>query len=284
MSIQISISNAIKGFAGKSVPDLLLDAYPNAEVAYSLRKLSNSYAGNSIRVRRSSDNTEQDIGFVNNELDIVSLLAFCGAGNGFVTTWYDQSGKSNNATQSTALNQSQIVSSGVLIVDSVTGYVTTTWTGDRYNLTNGIDPNTRYLSVSVNRRLSNSSNIIHIGTSTVIGGTAGQQTLFWFASSGDIRTDMFTGFVHGVNTTSNKFIITSEKNSSNLKTVYLNGSAQANTSTEAPSAGSNMNIFGQAGNGNFTSGQYQEYIYWNSDQSANRTSIETEINNFWVIY
>jgi hypothetical protein len=28
-----------------------------------------------------------------NDLDTASLLTFCGAGNGFVTTWYDQSGK-----------------------------------------------------------------------------------------------------------------------------------------------------------------------------------------------
>jgi len=41
--------------------------------AYSLRKLRSAYTGSAIRVRRSSDSTEQDIGFVNNELDTVSL-------------------------------------------------------------------------------------------------------------------------------------------------------------------------------------------------------------------
>jgi len=66
----------------------LLDTYPNAAVAYSLRKLRTAFMGSAIRVRRSSDNTEQDIGFVNNELDTSSLTTFCGAGNGFVTTWY----------------------------------------------------------------------------------------------------------------------------------------------------------------------------------------------------
>jgi hypothetical protein len=38
--------------------NLLLDDYPNAAVAYSLRKLRTDYTGNSIRVRRSSDNAE----------------------------------------------------------------------------------------------------------------------------------------------------------------------------------------------------------------------------------
>jgi hypothetical protein len=67
-------------------------------------------------VRRSSDNAEQDIGFANNVLDTASLLSFCGAGNGFVTTWYDQVG-SNNATQTTTTQQPRIVNSGSLDVN-----------------------------------------------------------------------------------------------------------------------------------------------------------------------
>jgi hypothetical protein len=43
---------------------LLLDTYSGAAVAYSLRKLRTAYSGSAIRVRRSSDNAEQDFGFV----------------------------------------------------------------------------------------------------------------------------------------------------------------------------------------------------------------------------
>jgi SPP1 family predicted phage head-tail adaptor len=89
---------------------LLLDLYPNASAAYSLRKLRTAYSGSAVRVRRSSDNTEQDIGFVSGQLDTTSLLAFCGAGNGFVTTWYDQSGNARDARQTTQATQPQIVS------------------------------------------------------------------------------------------------------------------------------------------------------------------------------
>ena len=90
----------------------LLDRYP-AMTAFSLRKRRSGQT-RAIRVRRSSDNQEQDIGFVGNDLDTVSLLSFCGAGNGFVTTWYDQSGNGYNATQTTQANQPLIVNSGVL--------------------------------------------------------------------------------------------------------------------------------------------------------------------------
>jgi hypothetical protein len=38
-----------------------------------------------------------------------------GTGNGFVRTWYDQSGNSRNATQTTLVNQPQIVASGAVI-------------------------------------------------------------------------------------------------------------------------------------------------------------------------
>jgi hypothetical protein len=97
---------------------LLLDLYPNAATAYSVRKLRTAYTGNCIRVRRSSDNAEQNIGFVNNDLDTTSLLSFVGANNGFVTTWYDQSGNGFNVRQTTAANQPRIVNAGVLDVSN----------------------------------------------------------------------------------------------------------------------------------------------------------------------
>lgn len=82
--------------------------------AYSLRRLRADYSGNAVRVRRSSDNAEQDIGFVGNSLDTQALTTFCGAASGLVTTWYDQIGNTRNAIQATAANQPTIVSAGVL--------------------------------------------------------------------------------------------------------------------------------------------------------------------------
>jgi hypothetical protein len=90
----------------------LLDTYTGAAAAYSLRLLRSAYTGDAIRVRRASDNTEQDIGFVSNELDISALTTFCSGTNGFVKTWYDQSGNGYDATQTTDASQPQIVSSG----------------------------------------------------------------------------------------------------------------------------------------------------------------------------
>jgi hypothetical protein len=49
------------------------------------------------------------------ELDAEALLSFVGNGNGFVRTWYDQSGNGRNAAQTTLVNQPQIVASGAVI-------------------------------------------------------------------------------------------------------------------------------------------------------------------------
>jgi hypothetical protein len=86
-----------------------------ASAAYGLRKLYNSWLDPAIRVRRSSDDAQIDIRFDRNgNLDLAALLTFVGSGNGFVTTWYDQSGNAQNATQATPANQPRIVSAGVI--------------------------------------------------------------------------------------------------------------------------------------------------------------------------
>lgn len=91
-----------------------LDAFPNAAVAYSLRLLRKDYTGAAIRVRRGSDNAEQDIGFVDGEFDLASLTNFIGGGRGWVRTWYDQSGNGRNAVNINTSMQPYIIYDGVL--------------------------------------------------------------------------------------------------------------------------------------------------------------------------
>jgi hypothetical protein len=109
---------------------LILDVLPTAPAfAVSMWKLRTAYAGACLRVRRSTDNAEQDIGFASTGLiDTSALLAFCGAGSGFVARWYDQSTNANNAQQTTAAMQWRIVNAGVL--ENVSGLpAVTNWFG-----------------------------------------------------------------------------------------------------------------------------------------------------------
>lgn len=119
IGIGLHIGNRVMGGGGAAPATLLLDLYPSAAAAYSVRLLKSDYTGSAIRVRRSSDNAEQNIGFTAlGNLDTTALTSFCGSGNGFVTTWYDQSGNANNAINTTAVNQPQIVSSGSVITQN----------------------------------------------------------------------------------------------------------------------------------------------------------------------
>jgi Alpha-L-arabinofuranosidase B, catalytic len=93
---------------------LLLDRFPGAGSAYSLRKLSRKYRGACIRVRRSSDNAERDIGFSGNFVDTVSYLGFTGGSSGFIVNWYDQSRNNRHLSQTISSLQPRIVNSGVI--------------------------------------------------------------------------------------------------------------------------------------------------------------------------
>jgi hypothetical protein len=269
---------------GVQASTLLLDTYTGATVAYSLRKLRSDYSGSCIRVRRSSDNTEQNIGFVGNDLDTSTLLTFCGAGNGFITTWYDQSANANNSTQATAANQAQIVASGVVITDPNTSKVTSTWTSDRYTFGTSISPFTRYYSSTVFNRVATSNVIATIGNSANLGGANGQTPFLWLgAANNTMRSYTPSTVVHDTSALTGAFLVTSLKDGSNVKKMYRNGSILPTTATEAAADGSLLDVFGQAG-GNYMIGRMSECIYWNSEQSANRTGIEENINTYWTIY
>jgi len=96
-------------------PSLPLDGLTAVAAWSSGRRLRTAYTGSLIRVRRSTDNAEINIGYTaSNALDVPALLTFVGAGDGFVTTIYDQTGAGRNATQTTAANQGRIVVSGAL--------------------------------------------------------------------------------------------------------------------------------------------------------------------------
>jgi hypothetical protein len=250
----------------------LLDDYSGATVGYSLRKLRSAYSGNCIRVRRSSDNTEQNIGFVNNILDTASLLTFVGAGNGFVTTWYDQSGNGNNAIQTTAGSQPQIVSSGNLVKTS--GNIT------------AIDCNNKQMS---NAQINTATQAFFLGHEV---STTGHNSSFTLAFT-VIATDKFSSVCENGSASLpynnfetptyflNNASITATRNSlydnnatgnETLFNVIGGGYADTNRFLQYPTAGFNGNY------------KAFEVIIYNTDQSSNRTGINGNINTYYSIY
>lgn len=107
----LNISNRAKNAGSR-----LLDVYSGAYGAYSLRRISSSYSGSAIRVRRSSDNAEQDIGFTTNgDLNVTALTSFVGSNNGFISKLYDQSTIGAHLEQPSGTLQPVIVLGGSVV-------------------------------------------------------------------------------------------------------------------------------------------------------------------------
>jgi hypothetical protein len=114
LKCEVTTSNNI-GLSTAASNEIVIPLAFTSGGAYSLRKVMNN-ATFAIKVRRSSDNTTQDIGFVGNDLDTAALTTFIGSGNGFIDTWYDQSTNARHITQATTANQPQIVAAGAVLV------------------------------------------------------------------------------------------------------------------------------------------------------------------------
>jgi hypothetical protein len=126
------------GGGGGGEGTLPLDLVTTASAAYSTRLLRTGYGGSLIRVRRSNDNAEQDIGVTGGtNLNTAALLSFVGANSGYVATYYDQSGNGRHLTQGTAGNQPIIVLGGTLVTNAA-GLTVPHYTGGPYHSYNGI--------------------------------------------------------------------------------------------------------------------------------------------------
>lgn len=77
---------------------------------YGTIQLLSSYSGSLLRVSRSSDSAEQDIGQSGGVLDTTTMATFVGANDGIVEDFYDQVGASDLGK----LENPQIIAAGVL--------------------------------------------------------------------------------------------------------------------------------------------------------------------------
>jgi hypothetical protein len=273
----------------------VLSSYLNPDFAYSFRKVI-STATLSCRVRRSSDNAEQNIGFVGNDLDTASLLSFVGANNGFITTIYEQKGTGGNLVQITAANQFQIVSSGTLVTNN--GKSSCIAAGGKYmftttlfspNVTTGASlfsvtkPISQIGSFSVDFSYSigngNNSTTGRFIESSILGPSGVPTTYVQFIQQGTsaIQTPYTSGtklLSHLIKTGDNKY--------------YQNNALIGSNSTtlNTPAAGQALVINSTSWSmGAITTNQYfSEILIYNSDQNTDLTTINTNINSYYSIY
>jgi hypothetical protein len=272
-----------------------LDTYTSAAAGYSLRKLSSSYTGDCITVRRDSDNAEQNIGFVNNVLDTSSLLSFVGSSTGFVKTWFDQSGNGNNLTQTNTSRQPYIVNTGIL---------------EQYN-------NMPVIYFPVRNRFISNTAIFSAGSANysffmiALGNFTGGNTLGFF-HQGNLSTNQSVGV--GGDTTSpiyirhfwwgndqdtptnasffNNRLLMSGFWQNPTKVIDVVAQGGANENSTIATSGKNTianqlelgKIFRDDNNNGSLNGFIQEFIVYNSSLYSDMSNIKTDINNYYSIY
>lgn len=262
-------------FASAAAP-LLLDTYSGAAAAYSLRKLRTGVT-NVVRVRRSSDNTEQD--FTATQVTDGTLTAFCGAGDGFVRTWYDQSGNSNNATQTTASSQPQIVASGALVITSGTPglqFATSNTAGD-IHLSLGTFALSQPISIfaAANRTSVLDRQVLYANddASFQVAGHVGT----------DVRIYAGAALSYQIAATTGKQLHSAIFNGANSLAAFNGVATTGNAGTSGIKANSRISTFSISGSYEWIGSVYELIIY-SSNQSTNRTAIESNINAHYTIF
>ena len=290
----------------------ILDTYTGAVAGYSLRKLRNAYAGSAIEVTRTSDSATQDIGFdANGDLDTSALTSFIGGNTGVVSKWYDQTGNSQNMTQSTQANMPTIVSSGTLITqgglpavrfdgsnDSFTAASNNpfTFTGALSVVHASYKNATAYksyetiLSAGANgSSANNDSKIIALGygNSNFVSPKPTIVTDIWKPSGvqydGTVSTNsrMLVGYyISNWSTHRSTGLSNIRLNNSDLSTITYNSINPTSLNVQPM----RMGVLDTVLTTSFFAGDIQEVLVWNSDKNSDRSGIQTNVNDYYSIY
>ena len=278
-SDRTSIESNMGDYFTQNTP--LLDTYTTAGAAFSLRKLRSDYSGSAIRIRRSSDNTEQDIGFNTfGEVDSVSLTAFAGTGDAFVKTWYNQVSGGNDATQTTTSQQPKIVDTGALIMSG--GKVAMDFDGsnDKFADVDGLTINTNDCGAFVVCQFAGSGtqydaalNIAPDSNDEIVLGYRSSQIAYCGSIQGSVTT----------NTAQNLCSVYADNASSDVKGYYnqvetLSDTPESNTSDRIEIA----NVRGVSYH--HWRGTIQEVIFFPSSTKSDHSAIENSINSFYSLF
>lgn len=281
---------------------LLDEVGVGAIAALGFYQLSSTYLGNCIKVRRVSDNATQDIGFVDGVLDTSAIASFCGAADGTIATWYDQSGNgfnwlsTNNPQAGTIANEPIIYYNSAITTDAggnIAAYSidpgSTSVTGARFlNSPAMTARNKPTLTYFAQMNTFNGNGILHteldngynIGT---YGASVPTNSLRVIRSNGNnlvavatIRwdaTDPFVATVWYNDDATGKFWVTSELNGAPFETSFGVDGFNAPTYD-------NASIFRYYSPTLYQNSAMNGYIYW--DLPDGTTLSPTEVNSLYT--
>lgn len=300
MGIGIPMVNLGLGGGGGGGASFLLDDYPNTNGhSYSLRQLSSTVTS-VVRIRRSSDNTEQD--FTAAGITDGTLASFCGVGEGFVAKWYDQS-NSADVINFTALQQPKIVSGGSVILENGKPCMEFDGVDDSLQVLLGLPYVSNYYLFAVNTWVSAPAEGdgymygLRTPSPPFLSGDDLSNSISWDGSTGTMKGNGVFGAA-GVTD------LTFPRIGTFPQTLYyarqavgaigsLGSQLKINT-TQYPALGATANgsrqvdsiRLGENGGGSGNSNiKLQEFILYFTDQGgAGATAIESNINTHYSIY
>jgi len=272
-----------------SLGESVLQIAPSAKAAYSLRSLTGGDP-KVVRVRRDTgggagDNDEED--FTVSGISSGALVNFVGSGNdGFVDTWYDQSGNGNDAEQATAGNQPKIVNAGALVVDS--GIAGLDFASNEFlvaSSVSGLESPFSLFSTSVRDTTGYTGSFSKSSAANRYFGIQ-EATSTALAAARNSTSVSVSASVSGVDRLT--FAVTTGETSTSVGAL---GGTLANTTDDYGSdftSGSGLDqlvigVLRTVSPTGYFNGRLREIIFYTSDQSANRSAVETNTANYYNI-
>ena len=249
-------------------------------MAYSLRRLSLSYDGPIIRVRRAGDNAEQDIGIAEDgRLDWATLESFSQGGNVFVRTWYDQSGTARNLVQATLASQPQILSNGQRILRNGHPAVYFNGIDDFMGSQGTVGVPTKSLLIAVDFSMANStSELFGVARNSAFPGSFG------------LRPGLFLGWDNAITNTGIPIPLAT---SSEITELYLtlqntqvrrNGVISFTDSRIFTQTNSSLNLGSRIPTGFFAEAYLYEFLIFEGDTRIYGDEISTNMNQYYQVY
>jgi hypothetical protein len=211
---------------------------------------------------------------------ITGIPAYDNTVDGFVETWYDQSGNGNDATQLTANDQPRIVISGNLVTSS-----------------NGL-PAIRVNAQAESFDLDSNIALGNFSLFYAVEHTSFGSAVSWLSNNSGSTYIRYTLTAYNVDTggvdngyinldaelaTATNYLISAIRENGIIE-LSVSGSVQSNTDSNSGIL-SVQKMF-QRGNNETQglNGYAQELIIYPTDETANRVAIETNINDHYNIY
>jgi len=258
------------------------DAIPSIVAAYSTRRLLTSYEGPLLRlVADRTGYPEQDIGYTAaGDLDTAAAATFLDGDDGYVATWYDQSGNARNATQATLASMPLYVASGQNGRAELDGE-------SRSNMqialsgVGNIDSDRTFVAVANNDSATKFSFELRPASGNGLAMAVNATGLSFYANGG---TPAYLSAAGGI--TSHAICVLKMENTNQTRTIYKNGTSVA-TDTDSgivSTAVTSISMFALL-TSNSWGGRMPELVVCNAALSdSDRNAAESAANAYWSVY